>query len=187
MYSSSQLLYAKNVKRDQGNDWAYLNIQAGDPFELNFPNNPKWKPTNYLRPQIGELIMIFQTINEGHGEDEGTYLTHLVTPIENVLGYDRNSTHPTTRLVLCLAKAEPIIKKSDAWNFKYPNRGQICDFDTIKRMKDKDWGISRKQKYFFDLFTIAQTISEENLTGIVGESIELEDELTGLEGLQGIN
>ena len=101
MYSSTQLLWVKNVKRDKGTGWAYDEFRVGDIFNLHWSEQFKG---NVLKAPIGDLILIFQTVNN----PKGTYLTHIVTPIDNDLGLDPNSSHPHTRRVGIVAMADPI-------------------------------------------------------------------------------
>lgn len=159
MYSQSDLKWVKNVKRAGGKEWAYEGLKVGGKFELNWSHKFKG---NVLRASIGDLILLFQTVNN----PKGTYLTHIVTPLSNNQGYDVASSHPHTRLVGVVAVADPIfsIPKPKEFSFYVPNRGAVCTIDTIKEiggsksipikiLQSKLWGIfHNKTPEIQDLF-----------------------------------
>ncbi len=40
-FQASDIQWIKSVKRDNGNQWAYMEYNVGDTFTLNFSKNPK--------------------------------------------------------------------------------------------------------------------------------------------------
>src|SRR3954468_8915676 len=105
MINSTNITWLKNIKREGGTAWAYMEFDKGDPFELHFPEH---FGSNAERPQLGDVILIFQTVNKGLAKRAGTYLTHLVTPLDTKVK-PQISTHPFSRQVAVVAKADPPI------------------------------------------------------------------------------
>lgn len=176
MITAENLIWVKNVKRDQGQAWAYMEHQVGDVIDLHFPNNDKWYPTNYERPKIGECILIFQTVN-AYANKEVTFLTHIVTPVTDYVEVDLNAVRKFRRKVCVVAKSENGITKPLDWSFFKANRGQICSLTTLER-NGVNPGIAVTQSLFWNLFgvvnvildplfpTSAHDIDDEELLGV---------------------
>ncbi|MFZ6024576.1 MAG: HNH endonuclease [Bacteroidota bacterium] len=156
MLTANNLLWVKNVKRDQGQAWAYMEHQIGDVVDLHFPNNDKWYPTNYERPSIGECILIFQTVNADVGM-EVTFLTHIVTPVTDYIEVDPNAIRKYRRKVCVVAKSENGVPKPFDWSFFKVNRGQICSLTTLER-NGVNPGLDATQILFWNLFGGANII-----------------------------
>jgi hypothetical protein len=136
VFNSRDLLWTKNVKREQGNAWAYMEHNLGDVFYLNWPRGrANMGKTDAGKPKINQLILIFQTVNKNSGSKKGTYLTHIVTPVEADVVTEENSTHPFKRLVTVVAKGIEPIPKPEIFDFREPNRGWACNLDLIKPFK----------------------------------------------------
>ncbi|MDB5133779.1 MAG: hypothetical protein JWP37_382 [Mucilaginibacter sp.] len=178
MYTSSDLNWVKNVKREQGNGWAYMDAIVGGSFFLNWP---KRKKGNVLKAICGELILIFQTINKGLEYPKGTYLTHIVTPLDNKIEV-RDSTHPFCRLVGVIAMA--YIPKPIELNFFKPNRGACCNINLIERtnklpiseleLKRKIWNLFNPDAELKDLF---EFVINDNFEIEIDGSIEGEEKV----------
>ena len=129
MYKPTDLKWTKNVKRDGGNSWAYDEFKVGDTFPLNWS---KQFAKNADLPKQGEAILLFQSINRRIGNCiRGTYLTHIVTPIDNIRRTVANAKHPYTREVGVIARPSIPKIKPDFYSFYLPNRGACCDLDLI--------------------------------------------------------
>ena len=150
MFSSQDLKWVKNVKRNHGDGWAYDNVRIGDYFNLHW--SKKFKG-NVLKPNTNDLILLFQSLNN----PKNTFLTHIVTPVDQVvIEDDNNPTHPYARLVCAVAVANPIssIPKPPHLDFFRPNRGAACNLETIKDMGTKaDILLPKLQRSILDLFS----------------------------------
>lgn len=152
-FTSRDLIWTKNVKRDSGNDWAYMEYNLGDVFFLNWPRGrADMGKTDAGKVKINELILLFQSVNKSTGYPKGTYLTHIVTPIDQVVYVDEHGLHPFKRLVSVVAKCEEPIPKPHFLNFQEPNRGWACSLNTIKPLRSKELTLSEKQEIFWELF-----------------------------------
>ncbi len=161
MLTPENLLWVKNVKRDQGDAWAYMEHQVGDVVDLHFPNNDKWYPTNYERPNIGECILIFQTINIAPNT-EMTFLTHIVTPVTDYVEVDSNAIRKFRRKVCVVAKSQNGIPKPHEWSFFKANRGQICPLTTLES-NGINPGMAATQTFFWNLFNLGNIMVNPTL------------------------
>jgi hypothetical protein len=153
MYNESAIKYIKSITRNSGNDWAYMEYGVGDIFELRFPNNPVWYPTNYQKARPNELIVLFQTLVEGPGRLAGSYVTHLVTPVDTIVEYDQRPDHPYKRYVCAVGRTDPAYRVDLAeWSFYKPNRGQIVDIVKIERRQGDDYTVPQKQRFIWEMF-----------------------------------
>lgn len=158
MYDAGSLKWVKNVKRQEGNAWAYANYNVSDFFDLNWSASMRG---NVSKAAINDLILIFQTLKS----PKGTFLTHIVTPITDTVNTDKKNTkHPYTRTVCVIGKADPIdsIPKPSDLDFRQPNRGAVCRIETIKDFKTKyDIPLLRLQNYLVGLFSQFDTGLDE--------------------------
>ncbi|MBA7513012.1 hypothetical protein ES705_05021 [subsurface metagenome] len=171
MFTSGDLRWVKNVKRDQGSDWAYQEYEIGDFFWLNWSSQFKG---SVLKADVGELILIFQTLND----PKGTFLTHLVTPKDKVLKYDSNSRHPHIRRVCIVAKADPIdsTPKLPELDFKRPNRGATCRIQTIISMDTKKvFKLSKIQNIIFGQFENIDVEMDRMIDHVLQEGFDDEE------------
>ena len=174
MINISDIKWIKSVTRDKGKNWAYTNYNLGETFLLNFSKNPKWYPTNYLKAKPGEIIVLFQTMLPTTENKGGWYLTHLITPIDNLLTQVGNSAHPYVRLVAVvgiLKDLNPI--NGNEWSLYKCNRGQICKIDTIEK-RNTELTILQKQQFLINLFEV-DTELIQNLTNIEFEQIDFDE------------
>jgi 5-methylcytosine-specific restriction endonuclease McrA len=156
-FTWEDLLWVKNVKRDEGRAWAYLEHGIGEIFDLNWPRGrANMGYTNAKKAEANELILIFQTIDANvGGYPKGTYLTHIVTPInkERVHELEDNHRHPFIRKVIVVGRPLTPIPKPENLSFYVPNRGWTCTIDTIKPMqKGLAMTITHKKQLLWDLF-----------------------------------
>lgn len=172
-FNPTNIKWIKSITRDKGRAWAYLDVNIGDTFPLNFSKNPKWYPTNYLKAKPREIIALFQTLEATGSVLHGWYVTHLVTPIDEDVHKESNGSHPYVRLVTVIAIISvPIRVDSAQWSFYKCNRGQICDIKTIEQRNNLNLSIQLKQSYIWGLF---KNINPELLQNIPNLTIEPED------------
>lgn len=152
-FNPTDIKWIKSVTRDKGKSWAYLDVNLGDTFPLNFSKNPKWHPTNYLKTKSGEIIALFQTLETTDSFQGGWYVSHLVTPVDEKISKVNNPSHPYVRLVSVIAvNLNPTLVDSTEWSFYKCNRGQICDIKTIEQRNNLNLSIELKQKFIWGQF-----------------------------------
>lgn len=142
MYTSQNIIWIKNVKRNQGNGWAYEDIPLGSNFLLNWPSS---KPKSASTPQVGDIMVLFQKPNTINGmRNYAVHMTHLVSFIsEDIHNDDENPNHRWCREVQLLAKANPInsIPNPGYYNFFKPNRGltnPIINLENSRGLNEKE-------------------------------------------------
>ena len=122
MYSAENILWIKNIKRHDGDYWAYDNIECGKSFFLNWSSHK-----SASKPAIGDIIALFQKPKKiENKKNYDVRLTHLVSPISNEIKIDPNSPkHKYIREMKIIAFANPIssIPNPGYFNFLKPNRG----------------------------------------------------------------
>jgi hypothetical protein len=144
----NRIKWIKNVKRNEGADWAYMEEFESENFNLAFS---KSHTAGAAKPSKGDVIVLFQTISNANIAVPGTYLTHLVlvdsdkeVPINRV-------DYPVGRSVIVLAKSTPgNALKSDEINlsFKDVNTGQLCNFNLFNKANDSE----SNKRIIIDLF-----------------------------------
>lgn len=175
MYSSKNIIWIKNVKRDQGDRWAYDDVNCEKTFLLNWPTS---KPGSAETSNIGDIIVLFQKPNYINGQKNNkVHLTHLVSPVSDTIHKD--SPHPDhiwCREVQLIAMANPIsaIPNPGYYNFFKPNRGLT---NPIKNLTN-NIGLSETEtqediwRLFSDFFCINihdKIIQTQDTVGIFGE------------------
>jgi hypothetical protein len=124
MYSSENIIWIKNVKRNQGDGWAYDDKNCGETFWLNWPTS---KGGSASTPKVGDIIVLFQKPNTIDGKKNyKVHITHLVSPVSDKVHIDtEHPDHKWCREVKLIAKANPIssIPNPGYFNFFKPNRG----------------------------------------------------------------
>lgn len=175
MYSSENIIWIKNVKRDQGNGWAYDNVSCDKTFWLNWPTSKKGSAST---ANIGDIIVLFQKPNTINGQRNSlVHITHLVSPVSDIIHTDNNAPdHKWCREVKLIAIANPIhsIPNPGYYNFFKPNRGltnPIINLTnnidmTETETKENIWGLF--QNYFCDTL-IAEIFQPQEPNGIFGE------------------
>jgi|GEM_PF-944107 len=177
-YSSKDLIWTKNVKHDGGNGWAYMEYHTGDLFCLNWPRGrADMGRTDAKKVKRGELILLFQSVSKNSGYKPGTYLTHIVSPVEDNIRPDVSGTHPFNRLVVVVAKCKEPIVKPQMLDFREPNRGWACSLDKIKPFVYSGLSLSMidKQKLFWDLFEDKEARLKSIIGTIYAISVNVED------------
>lgn len=75
-FSPSDIFWVKNVKRNQGESWAYDEVSCKDTFHLHW--STKWRGSAST-PRVGDIIVLFQKPNFINGKKNyKVHLTHLV-------------------------------------------------------------------------------------------------------------
>ncbi|MBZ5857396.1 HNH endonuclease [Flavihumibacter profundi] len=175
-FNPSQIKWIKSVTRDKGKAWAYLDVNVGDTFPLNFSKNPKWYPTNYLIAKPREIIALFQTLETTDTLPGGWYVTHLVTPVDEIISKEDNGSHPYVRLVSVIAiDPNPKLIDSIVWSFYKCNRGQICNIKTIEQRTNLNQSIEQKQKFIWGLFKNIDKGLFKNIPNLTIEPEDIDD------------
>jgi len=150
MFGPENIMWVKNVKRNDGLEWAYHDKSCGETFLLNWPS--AW-PGTANTPQVGDIILLFQKPNVINGvTNHSVHLTHLVSPISNKVYEDNlHSEHRWCREVQLIAIAAPInaIPNPGYLNFFKPNRGQTHPIGNLEntinlsmqQLKERIWNL----------------------------------------------
>lgn len=151
IFQPSDILWVKNVKRDNGSAWAYYEEGRDKKFKLNFSKS-QVKQGALVKP--GEIILLFQKVDKIKGIENRTYLTHLVTPLDNVIQINPKIEHDFKweREVAVVARASMDNKISSTphiLSFYKPNRGKVCSVSLLNNSKS----ILEIQNTIWSLFT----------------------------------
>jgi len=175
MYSSSDIFWIKNVKRKDGEEWAYDDETCGTKFLLNWPTSKKGSAST---PNIGDIIVLFQKPNKVNGKKNyDVHLTHLVTPVSDIIHIDNeHPEHKWCREVMPIAIANPIysIPNKGQFNFFIPNRGLtnpiknlISNYDLTEiEIKESIWYLFKD--HFCKLLS-TEIYNPKDPVGIYGE------------------
>lgn len=147
MFSYKDLQWVRNIKREGGEKWAYFDVDDNDDeMILNWSSNFKNQPTHALIPEIGDIVVLFQKINETNK----IHFTHLVTPIDNIEMdcIKTNPSHRWGRKMKILAKTNKLVKPLK-FNLTSVNQGHTYSIDLM------DKGVEREeiQKDIWKIFT----------------------------------
>lgn len=128
-----RIKWIKNVKRNEGADWAYMETIESDSFVLAFAPE---HASGAEKPEQGDVIVLFQTVNDSANWPRGTYLTHLV--LVNTPGAEDTAwvNYPRGRGVIVLARTSPAtaLKSNEIeMSFEHVNSGQLCNFDLFNK------------------------------------------------------
>ncbi|AZI25779.1 hypothetical protein EA772_10670 [Pedobacter sp. G11] len=154
-FTALDLIWTKNVTRDKGNAWAYQEFQIGDTFDLNFPlGHNRMGIASAQKAKANQLILLVQSIKNRLLGNPGTYLSHIVAPVDDNVELDPTGSHPVRRLVSVIARNPLMIVKPDFLDFREPNRGWTCSLDLIKPIKASglSFTLVEKQLLLWNLF-----------------------------------
>lgn len=154
-YNFHDLIWTKNITRDDGNAWAYMEHEVGAVFELNFSS--KMGTSNARLAKKNELILLVQSVRRPNSSKKPTYLTHIVAPINDELTFDHPpGSHSIKRLVTVVAKNLRPLVKPESLDFKRPNRGKVCTIDLIIPFLRTGlvMDLPQKQRLLWELFTV---------------------------------
>lgn len=174
-FNYQDICWVKNIKPKEG--WAYAGETCEKSFDLNWSNEK-----SASTPKIGEVILLFQRPNQIVGKNNlTTFLTHLVTPIEEKPDKSETETHlKWTRKVKIIAIANPItsIPNPGYFNFHKPNRGQTHPIinlgNTIELSEDEK--LQNIWRLFSGSFCSSLEIKMPKIVGLIDEFGELEGE-----------
>ena len=147
MISWEDILWVRNVKREQGTKIAYYDTEIGENFVLHWSKRYV-TPNEALKPKIGDIILLFQTPLANNS----LQLTHLVTPISDDFE-DCHKTipnYPWGRKVAVVARAneDKFIPAPKGLNFQSVNQTHSYTIDTIK----SDFELEKIQQLIWDSF-----------------------------------
>jgi hypothetical protein len=130
-----RIKWIKNVKRNGGSGWAYMEDSESENFNLAFS---KFHAAGAAKPLKGDVIVLFQTISNANIAVPGTYLTHLVLVDTDEAIHTNKVDYSEERSVIVLARASPSeALKSDEIKliFEDVNTGQLCNFNLFNKAK----------------------------------------------------
>ncbi|GAB3508972.1 HNH endonuclease [Emticicia fontis] len=167
IYTPADILWIKNITNDVVGE-AYLDVPVADgTFNLEFPAKHK---SNVLSPQIGELIVLRQKI------DNISVLTHLVTPVDNeIVDNPRNPRFRYSRKVKIIAVAEKesaINVSLTVWkniNFSGISNGNACNINNIESVTNIEELQLQTWQDFIRYFRSEERKSVEITTSVVSE------------------
>lgn len=146
-----KIIWIKNVKRNNGEGWAYADVFDEPTFKLHWPTNKKGSAST---PSIGDIIVLFQTPNIINGKrNKKVHLTHLVTPVSDTVGEDEKApNHKWYREVKLIAIANPIdaIPNPGYFNFFKPNRGLTNPIQNL--VNSNGWNVEYTKDVIWSLF-----------------------------------
>ncbi|MDM1296525.1 HNH endonuclease [Sphingobacterium sp. N143] len=153
IFKAEDIIWVKNVKRDKGSAWAYYEEDRDNVFYLNF-SKTQVKGASLVRP--GEVILLFQKVDKISGVERKTYLTHLVTPLDEEIRFNSKIEHDFKweRKVAIIARASldnKIYSTPSNLNFYKPNRGKVCsvallnDSKPINQIQNEIWSLFKDQ------------------------------------------
>lgn len=151
MDNARKIAWIKNVKRNNGEGWAYADVLDKPTFKLHWPTKKKGTAST---PSVGDIIVLFQKPNIINGKrNYKVHLTHLVTPVSNVVKEDEMTPdHKWYRDVKLIAIANPIeaIPNPGYFNFYLANRGLT---NPIKNLENrKGWDVEQTKDIIWSLF-----------------------------------
>lgn len=177
-FTPTSIIWIKNVTNKETGR-AYMDLSS-DKFILHFPNQHKG---NIPSPQIGEIILLRQKINEI------AVFTHLVTPIDNET-VDSNE-HPLFRYgrrVQLIAKA-PLNNSVEISSTKWGNinlagvsQGNACRIENIKDIEQIDELQFEVWERFTPFFVENKLPSVKTTFALINEIENTDPELTVKEG-----
>lgn len=134
MFSHKDIQWVRNVKRENGENWAYFDDEK-DEMLLHWSSSYVNQPTHAMIPQNGDLIVLFQKVNQSNQ----IYFTHLLTPKDNVERdrIDTNPKHRWARKMTVLARTKEIVKPSD-FNLTTVNQGHTYSVDLLNTSLEKE-------------------------------------------------
>lgn len=166
-YNSPDIRWVKSVKRNAGSDWAYEELSC-EVNNLEISQKLHWRTdigqTAAAHPKVGEIILLFQTLN--HGPYKGiVHLTHLVSPVsELVLPDPSNKAYKWYREVKLIAKAEPMhsIPKPGILNFgRVGNGGLTFSVDLLSNANINTESVQNLIWGLFDGFFCADAVQPD--------------------------
>lgn len=134
-YTAHDIIWIKNVNTPTED--AYMEVPVN--FRLYFPDKDL---TNPGKPKIGEIIILYQTINKQK------VFTHLITPIDEVVGVDETRIrHKIYRNVKIIARTPPtrlINVENTLWRivtFGGFGQGNVCKIRNISTVPNNYVGL----------------------------------------------
>lgn len=132
IFTPFDIIWIKNITNKENNG-AYMDVDSE--FILHFPNKHR---RNILRPHKGEIILLYQNI------DNRKIFTHLVTPINDKEEEGNREKYKYGRKVRVIAHApinEGIIVLDSLWNrvnFQGISQGNACEISHISNIGNYD-------------------------------------------------
>lgn len=176
MFTYKDIQWVRNVKRSSGEDWAYFDV-SDEEMMLHWSSAYKNQPTHAMKPLLGDIVVLFQKINETNQ----IYFTHLLTPVD-LVEHDCiaiNHKHRWGRKMKVLARTKEILKPA-SFDLTPVNQGHTYDVQLMNKRADRVaiqqllW--SRFQPY---LNTEVMNTYIEEVSGLVAGT---DEDMSGAEG-----
>jgi hypothetical protein len=178
MSQSTDIKWVKNIKRDDGTAWAYMEDEYRNEFLLNFSDT---QLPNASAVREGEIILLFQRVDHMANVPVATYLTHLVTPLDDmVTKIGNNVDFPFVRSVGVIARAQNVRSTPRILSFHKPNWGKVCPITLLNERLTE----GQIQETVWNLFEGHFNQSFEQYQWMAAEGVAYADPelLSGLEG-----
>lgn len=144
-----RIKWIKNVKRNEGSDWAYMEESESENFNLAFS---KSHGAGASKPLKGDIIVLFQTISDSNIAIPGTYLTHLVLVDADEDLVTTRSSYPYERSMTVLARSKTLKSDQIELSFEDVNTGQLCRFDLFNKAENPEYNRRRIVDLFNPFF-----------------------------------
>jgi len=145
----NRIKWIKNVKRNDGSDWAYMEDSEAENFNLAFS---KSHGAGAAKPAKGDIIVLFQTITDSNIAIPSTYLTHFVLVDSDVQLPENRTAYPYERSVIVLARSQTLKSDEIELSFEDVNTGQLCRFDLFNKTKSPEYNRRRIVDLFNPFF-----------------------------------
>ncbi|MEI6950270.1 hypothetical protein V9K67_24020 [Paraflavisolibacter sp. H34] len=147
MCQPTDIKWVKNIKREGGTAWAYMEDEALPEFDLHFSIRKKGAAKT---ARAGDVILLFQRVDKIPGIPAQTYLTHLVAAVDEVIQPSGRPDFPVSRRVRVIARGNkefsPAVSPAELSFFK-PNRGAVHDIGqlneslAVQEIQNKIWSL----------------------------------------------
>lgn len=134
MFSHKDIQWVRNVKRDNGEDWAYFDDDKDDMI-LHWSSSFVHQPTHAMIPQKGDLVVLFQKVNINNQ----VCFTHLLTPLDDV-EHDLLATNPKHRWgrkMKILARTKEFVKPLN-FDLRTVNQGHTYSIELLDKLIEKE-------------------------------------------------
>lgn len=169
MFNYKDIQWVRNVKRQGGDGWAYFDDDKDDMI-LHWSSSFVHKPTHAMIPQIGDLVVLFQKVNNNQ-----VCFTHLLTPIDNVEHdlIDSNPKYRWGRKMKVLAKTKGFVKPFN-FDLRAVNQGHTYPVPLLDKQVEKEAIQKTLWNGFKPFFNhkVYQKYFEEVCANVVDENID---------------
>ncbi|RYZ22520.1 MAG: hypothetical protein EOO16_08845 [Chitinophagaceae bacterium] len=155
IFTPFDIVWIKNVSNTSAGQ-AYLNLPVNE-FLLHFPNRHQ---TNASSPAAGEIILLYQTVNNQR------VFTHLVTPIDEIVHEDNTRQDyrfgRNVRIIAATPATNLIPVATTQWervNFQGISQGNACRIENILGIGNYDLLLEDIWSWFSPYFKIPASLA----------------------------